>query len=298
MGKLKQALFHTRLPKPWKEIDEEMTRAGHWEGELVHLRRDGIARIIRSRWALQREAGTTVVLELNSDVTEKKLSEGRLRKLSSYLIRVQDEERRRIARELHDSTGQKLSFVKMGLDSLGKQADLERHASALSESVKFIDEAIQEIRTMAQLLHPPLLDEAGLAMATRWLVEGFAKRSGVAVRLVLPPALGRFPQNVEIALFRIIQEALNNIHRHSGADKAEIEITETKSSVTLRVVDNGKGFRSEPSEESPAFGVGIQGMRERLMELGGTLDIASGKKGTTLTATVPNHSELSTSSIQ
>ena len=101
-----------------------------------------------------------------------------------------------------------------------------------------------------------------------------------------------------IALFRIIQEALNNIHRHSGADKAEIEITETKSSVTLRVVDNGKGFRSEPSEESPAFGVGIQGMRERLMELGGTLDIASGKKGTTLTATVPNHSELSTSSIQ
>ena len=155
------------------------------------------------------------------------------------------------------------------------------------------DEAIQEIRTLAQLLHPPLLDEAGLAMATRWLVEGFAKRSGVAVNLVLPPALGRFPQNVEIALFRIIQEALNNIHRHSGADKAEIEITETKSSVTLRVVDNGKGFRSEPSEESPAFGVGIQGMRERLMELGGTLDIASGKKGTTLTATVPNHSELS-----
>ena len=295
VGKLQQALLHTRFPKPRKEIDEEMTRAGHWEGELVHLRRDGIARIIQSRWALQKEAGTTLVLELNSDVTEKKLSEGRLRKLSSYLIRVQDEERRRIARELHDSTGQKLAFVKMGLDSLGKQADLERHASALSESVKFIDEAIQEIRTLAQLLHPPLLDEAGLAMATRWLVEGFAKRSGVAVNLVLPPALGRFPENVEIALFRIIQETLNNIHRHSGADKAEIEITETKESVILRVVDNGKGMRSEPSEENPVFGVGIMGMKERLMELGGTLEIASGKKGTTLTATVPNHSELSTS---
>ena len=297
VGKLKQTLLNTKFPKPWKEINEEMTRTGHWEGELVHVRRDGTARIIQSRWALQREAGTTVVLELNSDVTEKRVSEGRLRKLSSYLIRVQDEERRRIARELHDSTGQKLTFVKMGLDSLSKQTDLERHASTLSESLKFIDEAIQEIRTLAQLLHPPLLDEAGLAMATRWLVEGFAKRSGVAVNLVLPAALGRFPQNVEIALFRIIQEALNNIHRHSRADKAEIEITETTDSVTLRVFDNGKGFRSEPSEESPPFGVGIQGMRERLTQLGGTLEIASGKKGTTLTATVPSLSELSTSSF-
>jgi len=294
VGKLKQTLLHTRFPKPWKEINEEMTRTGYWEGELEHVRRDGIARIIQSRWALQREAGATLVLELNSDVTEKIQSEGRLRKLSSYLIRVQDEERRRIARELHDSTGQKLTFVKMGLDSLGKQTDLEQHAGALSESVKFIDEAIEEIRTMAQLLHPPLLDETGLAMATRWLVEGFAKRSGVAVSLVMPPALGRFPQNVEIALFRIIQEALNNIHRHSGADKAEIEITETTGSVTLRIVDNGKGFQSEPLEESPVYGVGIQGMRERLMELGGRLEIASGKKGTALQATVPNHSESST----
>lgn len=295
LGKFKEELLQTKFPKPLREIEAELTRRGRWEGELEHLCRDGNRRIVRSHWALQTEGGSSVVLEINSDVTHKKQAEESLRKLSSYLIRVQDEERRRIARELHDSTGQKLIALKMTLDSLGKQNRKLQQEASFSECVGLIDEATREIRTLAQLLHPPLLDHAGLAVATRWLVDGFSKRSGIAVDLRLPPDLGRMPENVETALFRIIQEALNNIHQHSGASRAMVEIIRTASTVTLRVKDNGKGMREilnpSPKNPSPMLGVGIQGMKERLTQLDGTLEIVSGRNGTTVTAKVPNRPE-------
>jgi len=250
---------------------------------------------VQSHWALQTEGGSSVVLEINSDVTDKKQVEESLRRLSSYLICVQDEERRRIARELHDSTGQKLIALKMTLDSLGKRNQKLQKEASFSECVGLIDEATREIRTLAQLLHPPLLDDAGLAVATRWLVDGFSKRSGIVMDLSLPPELGRMPENVETALFRIIQEALNNIHQHSGASRAMVEIMRTASTVTLRVKDNGKGMREilDPGSKnpSPMLGVGIQGMKERLTQLGGTLEIVSGRNGTTVTAKVPNRPE-------
>jgi signal transduction histidine kinase len=227
------------------------------------------------------------------DVTEKKQFEASLRELSATLIRVQDEERRRIARELHDSAGQKLAFAKMGLDTLTRHSDLKNHVTSLTECLNSVDEAIKEIRTLAQLLHPPLLDEAGLAAATRWLADGFSQRSGVAVDVKLPTELRRLPQNVEIALFRVIQEALSNIHRHAEASKVEITISGNSKSVTLKIGDNGRGM-GDPSQVPPAFGVGIQGMRERLAQLGGNLEITSGKKGTTVTATVPNLPEAAT----
>lgn len=292
LGKLKQELLRTKFPKPLEEIDAELARRGHWEGELEHVRRDGSRRIVRTNWALQKEGGYSLVLEINSDVTGKKQVEESLRKLSSYLIRVQDEERRRIARELHDSTGQKLMALKMTLNSLGKRNPKLQAEPLLAECVDMIDGAMREIRTLAQLLHPPLLDEAGLAVATRWLVDGFSKRSGVVIDLTLPSDLGRMPENVETALFRIIQEALNNIHQHSGADRAKVEISQTASIVTLRVKDNGNGIREilKPgsASASPILGVGIQGMKERLAQLDGTLEIVSGKNGTTVTAKVPN----------
>jgi two-component system, chemotaxis family, CheB/CheR fusion protein len=291
LGKLKQELLLTKFPKPLREIEAELGRRGRWEGELEHIVRDGTKRIVRSHWALQRGAGSSVVLEINSDVTEKRQVEESLRKLSSHLIRVQDQERRRIARELHDSTGQKLMALKMTLNSLGKRNPKIQGEASVSECVSLVDEATREIRTLAQLLHPPLLDEAGLAVATRWLVDGFSKRSGIVVDLLLPPDLGRLPENTEIALFRIIQEALNNIHQHSGADGARIEVTRTSEFVTLQVRDNGKGMREildkGSTSASPMFGIGIQGMKERLSELNGTLEIVSGKNGTTITANVP-----------
>ena len=288
LGKLKQDVLKSKFPKPKKDIEAELLRRGYWEGELLHTRTDGSIRTIQSRWVARDEGGSPVVLEINSDITDKKHTEASVRELSSYLIRLQDEERRRIARELHDSAGQKLAFAKMSLDTLVKQRDLGGNSSSLTESVKSVDEAIREIRTLAQLLHPPLLDEAGLGAAVGWLADGFAQRAGVTVDVKFPPALRRLPENVEIALFRVIQEALGNVHRHSEATKAEISLADNSGSVTLRISDNGKGMKVNSSRETPAIGVGIQGMKERLAQLGGTLEISSGSSGTTITATVPN----------
>ena len=150
---------------------------------------------------------------------------------------------------------------------------------------------MQEIRTLSQLLHPPLLEEAGLAWATRWLAESFGARAHLRIDLKLATELGRLPENTEIALFRVIQESLNNIHRHSGADRVSIELTNGAKSVMLRISDNGKGLPPEVLSGGPgrraAFGVGILGMRERLSQLGGTLSINSTKQGTVVEAKIP-----------
>jgi len=207
-------------------------------------------------------------------------------------MRVQDEERRRIARELHDSTGQKLVAAKLNLEAIAK--DGKRKAApakeSLNQTIKLVDEVTRDIRTVAQLLHPPLLDEAGLISATRWLVDGFSDRSKIQVDLALPPDIGRLPENVEIALFRVIQESLNNVHRHSGAKKATIELKRNAEHVTLQISDNGKGLPVgllSETGQTRAFGVGILGMKERLAQLGGWLEVTSNKKGTTIKAVVP-----------
>ena len=291
LGKHIYELLHTELPKSLREIESDLVRTGRWEGELVHSTKSGERKNVNSRWALLKEAESSgIVLEINNDITHRKQSEEELRQLSGYLMRVQDEERRRLARELHDSTGQKLVALKMSLETVGKHKEVPTAAkTTISESSKLLDEATQEIRTLAQLLHPPLLDEAGLFSAIRWLVDGFSSRSGIDVELVLPDDLGRLPQNFELALFRVIQESLINIHRHSGAKKVKIEVTQGKDVLTMQVIDNGKGLPIQGSEgQKPALGVGILGMKERLAQLGGKLDvIADNHKGTIIKAVVP-----------
>jgi two-component system CheB/CheR fusion protein len=297
IGKTTHELLKTEFPKPWNEVESELLRKGHWEGELTHVGRDRHRIVVESRWVLLREeSGGAVVLEINSDITARRRSEEELRQLSGYLMRVQDEERRRIARELHDSTGQKLIALKMGLESVSKQSNVDsRVRTSADECLKLVDETTEEIRTLAQVLHPPLLDEGGLRSATRWLVDGFSNRSGIAVDLVLSPQLDRLPQHIEIALFRVIQESLNNIHRHAAAKKARIEIAQTVDAVSLHVSDDGKGIRpglvpgSAALGSKPVVGVGILGMKERLSQLGGRLEITSSDKGTTIRAVVPNH---------
>ena len=294
IGKLKQDVLQSRFPKSKEETEEVLLQQGYWEGELLHVRRDGNTRTMECRWVVRDEGGVPVILEINSDITEKKQSQTNLRLLSSYLIRVQDDERRRIARELHDSAGQKLAFVKMSLDILAKKPDLKNHATTVGDCLNSVDEAIREIRTIAQLLHPPLLDEAGLEPAVRWLADGFSQRAEVAVDVRFTAKMRRLPPNVEIALFRIVQEALSNVHRHSEASKAEISVSAEANSVTLRITDNGKGMRTDSSPAPVVLGVGIQGMKERLAQLGGTLEVvASDASGTTVTATVPNLREAS-----
>jgi two-component system CheB/CheR fusion protein len=293
LGKSVPELLQSQYPIPFDEIRKELLHTGHWEGELVHVRRDGEKRIINSRWALQKEnEGDPVVLEINSDITERKQSEENLRRLSGYLMRVQDEERRRIARELHDSTGQKLVAAKMSLEAIAKDGKSKGAPAgeSLAQTIKLVDEITREIRTVAQLLHPPLLDEAGLISATRWLVDGFSDRSKIQVDLAVPPDIGRLPENVEIALFRVIQESLNNVHRHSSAKKATIELRRNADHITLQINDNGKGLPPgmlTGAGRTKAFGVGILGMKERLAQLGGSLEVTSGKKGTVIRAVVP-----------
>jgi PAS domain S-box-containing protein len=292
VGKTTHQLLRTQFPKPFREIEEELKNTGHWEGELVHTTKAGELRTLNSRWALRQQDNIEpVILEINHDISNQKQSEETLRRLSAYLMTLQDEERRRIARELHDSTGQKLAAAKLQLDILVKSGNLKSHEKAIVETSQWIDECFQEVRTLSQLLHPPLLDEAGLISATRWVVDGFSSRSKIQVDLQIEGEVGRLPQPVELALFRVIQESLSNIHRHSGAKKAQIKLANANSAVRLEIRDNGKGIPPELLSDSrhrkQVVGVGILGMRERLAQLGGTLEIESNKTGTTVKVFVP-----------
>jgi len=214
-----------------------------------------------------------------------------LRELSARLLQLQDEERRRIARELHDSVGQMLAALTMNISAV--RADIERlskTANALADSESLVHEMTTEVRTISHLLHPPLLDEAGLSSALRWYVDGFAVRSNIKVDLDLPQDFGRLPRESETAIFRVVQECLTNIHRHSRSPVAKIRLRQRDQEVIVEIADKGKGIPPDKREEmcsSGPAGVGIRGMRERLRQLGGTLEIDSTGSGTVITVRLP-----------
>lgn len=212
--------------------------------------------------------------------------------LSQRLLQVQDQERRKIARDLHDSTGQTLTALKISISFLQESCKENANSLAVVKEVeKLADQAISEIRTMAYLLHPPLLDEVGFVCAAEWYIEGFAKRSGIAIKANIASSRERLPSKMEIALFRVLQETLTNIHRHSEASEASVNFRYGPESVVLEVRDFGKGITKERlrllSGMSAETGIGLAGMRERLHELKGKLEIQSDGKGTRLRATVP-----------
>jgi two-component system, NarL family, sensor kinase len=215
-----------------------------------------------------------------------------LQKLSQRLLTVQDEERRKIARDLHDSTGQTLTALKINVSLL--QADCKAEPARLailSDVMQLTDNALEEIRTLSYLLHPPLLDEVGFACAAEWFIEGFAKRTGITIQAKITDSPARLPKKVEIALFRVLQESLTNVHRHSGASEASILFRRDTEAVVLEVRDFGKGIPEERLRllhgVSAETGVGLPGMRERLHEFNGRLEIESDHGGTTMKATVP-----------
>ena len=207
-----------------------------------------------------------------------------VRELSGRLLQIQDEERRHFARELHDSASQMLAALSMNLVALEPEASkisLDA-ANLVTKSVKLVDELSREVRTISHLLHPPLLDELGLSAALRDYVEGFAERSKINIDLEIPADFGRLSQEVETAMFRVVQECLTNIHRHSGSPIARICISHSESNVRVEVQDKGKGIPREKRSELELrgkAGVGIRGMRERLRQLGGTLEIKPGRNG-------------------
>jgi signal transduction histidine kinase len=213
------------------------------------------------------------------------------RALSARILELQDVERRRIARELHDSVGQYLTGLKLNLGRLrSRYPDSTDSQLLLSETVTLTDHAITEVRTISHLLHPPLLDELGFYSATRWYAEGFAKRSGIQIELKLDDVVERLPKEIELALFRVLQEALTNVHRHAKARRVNIEVTCKNEVVELIVKDDGSGIARavlERFRSGQAGGIGLAGMRERLAELNGHLEVQSGVSGTTVRATVP-----------
>lgn len=214
-----------------------------------------------------------------------------LRELTARLLQLQDEERRRFARELHDSVGQVLAALGMNLTTV--RSDIERltkTANVLSESETLIQAMSREVRTISYLLHPPLLDEAGLSSAIRWFIDGFAERSNIKVDLEFPDNFGRFSREAETTVFRVVQECLTNIHRHSGSPIAKVSIAHSDGFVVVAVADRGKGIPSEKLTEMDSagkLGIGIRGMRERLRQLSGSLEIDSNGSGTVVVARLP-----------
>ena len=217
-----------------------------------------------------------------------------MRARSGQLMRAQADERRRIAQVLHETAAQDLAALKMLLARLTRTVGAalsEQDRAILAESIDLADRSIGGVRTLSYLLHPPFLDDTGLVSALRWYAEGFARRSGIAVDLELPSAFERLDQDVETALFRVVQEALINVHRHSASSRATIRLRCTEEGVTLEVADIGSGMPADLLGHLPAgggtLGVGVTGMRERLQQLGGALEIESGDGGTTVRARVP-----------
>lgn len=216
-----------------------------------------------------------------------------LRRLSSRLMTMQDEERRRIAREIHDGLGQELAAAKMIMDGILAKDSSPAMQQASVEASHLVDRAIQQVRTISHLLHPPLLDEVGLISALRWFLEGLSDRSGIHVQLeVDPPDLSRLKSDMETAIFRIIQEALTNMFRHSGAHNGKVSVNQKDGRIFVTVSDDGRGIDEEVIQLRPeSIGVGIGGMRQRVTELGGTLRLAKANPGTIVEVVIPTHAQ-------
>jgi PAS domain S-box-containing protein len=239
--------------------------------------------------------------ELAREIGERKDAERRLhtseqslRQLSRSLLQSQDEERRRIGRDLHDSLGQYLAVMKMKLDlitSLSARNSAEA-GEQVAQCTQLAEDAMKELRTISYLLYPPMLEELGLTAAISWYMDGFASRSGIEISFDAEPGMGRLPRDVELAMFRVLQECLTNVHRHSGSQTAQVRLSGRDGMAILEIRDQGKGVTRLASEPEGAdwlgmLGVGLRGMNERVRQLGGRLELTSTAEGTTVSAIVP-----------
>ncbi len=325
MGRETHELFRTEFSEPLEGITEQLHRDGRWTGELIHRRKDGAKIVVASRWTLDKDerGNQHCVLETNNDITQQKQqdkalreSEERLRalsnslevqvserteelehrnaeilqqseqlrELSNRLLKMQDDERRRIARDLHDSAGQLLTAATLSLAVAAKDSSCMSPAAAkaLAEAADLVQQTIREVRIVSHLLHPPLLDEAGLPSAVREYLSGFSKRSEIEAELCVSSDFARLPMHLETAIFRVIQECLVNIHRHSCSKIAKVRLSRLGEELTVEVEDHGKGM---PAQQEG--GVGLRGMKERLAQFRGTLEIRSSDTGTTIVAQLP-----------
>jgi two-component system NarL family sensor kinase len=287
--------------------DRLYTELSRVNNELINAQREVVQRNVRlerAEEALRKAHGDlerqvqerTRELEntlsaFREEVSVHQKTEEKLRELSLTVLRIQDEERRRVARDLHDTVGQTLTALKITLSTLEKAvARSPQTTDFLAELNGLADQALREIRTTSYLLHPPLLDDSGFAAAAAWYVDGFNKRSPIQVRLQLPEGI-RLPGSAEIVLFRILQESLTNITKHAGSATVDVLLQVDRNVISLSVRDYGSGISAERlakmNGSGSDVGVGIAGMRERLNELGGRLEIESSPTGTLLRALIP-----------
>ena len=279
----------------FREFNERICRGdkGFLEFDMIGLR--GERRHMETHAAaLRNPDGILVQLAVTRDITDRKRFEEVIKEkeLSARLLKIQDEERRRIARELHDGVGQLLAAMSMNTARLnGEKSKLGPEAARCAEdNSRLVEQASTDIRTMSYLFHPPLLDEMGLESALKWYLDGFTERSKIVTRLEAASDLKRLPQDYELCLFRIAQECLTNIHRHSGSPTALVRLVRSAEEIKLEVSDEGRGLDQETKSKiasGETAGVGLRGMQERVRHLGGRVEIRSNGKGTTVTAIVP-----------
>lgn len=238
--------------------------------------------------------GTTTIGIVATEMTEQirtkatlQTMKASLQTLSARMLQVQDEERRRLSRELHDSTGQEISLAIMAIERVAREVGGGAPNKALVDCAEQLRKVESDIRTLSYVLHPPLLDEIGLGAALSWYAEGFVKRTGIPVELEIPEAFPRFRIEKETALFRVIQEALTNVYRHSGSKRARVRLAAKAHAVEAFIEDQGHGFTGEGESPHAKPGVGLQSMRGRIEIVGGMLDVHSDRQGTTIFATVP-----------
>jgi len=290
---------HQAAEKAWPRLARHATEFYDWRVDRIPLPEGGHGVVCYHRdasvemqaHAALQEARDHLETRVRERTEELEKAYKSLRVLSMRMMQMQDEDRRRIARDLHDSAGQLLAALGMELASLkGRAAALSRElAEDINSSLQLVEQLTQEIRTASWLLHPPLLDDAGLSGALRWYVAGLSKRSGIAITLEFDEALGRLPRELEAAVFHIVQESLTNIHRHSGSRTATLRIARTDGRLLLDIEDQGRGIPAEILREiqTQESGVGIAGMRERVLHFNGDIRITSQSTGTRVAVTFP-----------
>jgi PAS domain S-box-containing protein len=288
---------------PADRLEEETTilerlrrgeRVDHFE--TIRKRKDGtLVNISLTISPVKDDLGRVIgASKVARDITERQEAEEARKQaeISAKLLNAQDAEKRRIARELHDGVGQWLAAIGMNVAQVMKEKERLSDAAArcVSENSNLIDQAMSEVRTVSYLLHPPMLDEMGLSSALPMYIEGFAQRSKVSVELEAAHDLGRLPQEYELALFRVVQECLTNIHRHSGSSTATVKLSRTGREVTLEIRDKGKGIDDETTKKIAAgsgSGVGMRGMQERIKLMHGRMVVTSNPSGTSVVVTLP-----------
>ena len=296
--------LQNHFPSSGREALEKLIRSAQHDsrqGEISLEGKGGRPRIIRLSLNPVRISGHHTICVVATELTELleanealRSNEESLRQLSARLLQLQDEERRRIARDLHDTSGQKLAIQSMllnQLESIASGLDAQSR-QVLAECKSLTGQLVEEIRTVSYLLHPPLLDELGLASAVKWYTEGFSRRTGIDTEVSISSSFQRLPRDIEVTLFRIVQESLTNVHRYSGSPKAYVRVKSTDDQIVLEIGDFGRGIQQETLNARlgsiAPIGVGIQGMTERMRQLSGKLEITSrANKGTLVTATLP-----------